>query len=377
MTSTHQVEVVRLGKILPHPNADRLEITSIYGFPSCVVKGQYKEGDLVAFVPPDNIVDTTKEEFAFLAPKAKADSTYRVKACKLRGSVSYGLIVPAPKGAKEGDDVASLLGVTHYEPPPEKGSELGGEQSEPGPEIYCPKYDLEAFRRYANDVFEEGEPVIVSEKIHGCNAKYTFYNGRMWCGSRTQWKREYPDMSHLTVESLLEKGVEEERAQQIVEKAHSKQGEKNVWWRILDQYPGLEKFCRENPCAVVFGEIYGWVQSLRYGHQQGEVSFAAFDILKDAQWMCAPEAVNESIQHHFPWVPLFHHRYYIDGEPTGIEPIEYSFDKLCELAEGQSTLPKANHIREGIVIQPLYEKTHYKIGRVKLKLVSAAYLENC
>lgn len=377
MTSTHACEIVRLGKIEPHPNADRLEVTNIWGFPSCIVKGQYQEGDLVAFIPPDNLVDTTREEFSFLAPKSRADGTHRVKACKLRGSVSYGLIVPAPSGAQEGDDVAELLGVTHYEPPAETGSELGGEQSESGPEIYAPKYDLEAFRRYANDVFEPGEPLVISEKTHGANARYTYWDGRMWCGSRTQWKREYPDMSYLTMESLLEKGVEPERAEEIVRRAHSKEGQKNVWWRVLDQYPGLEEFCKANPGVVVYGEVYGWIQNLRYGHQQGEVSFAAFDILKGGKYLDVSEAFSISRSYDFPWVPIFNEEL-CSPTPLGHAnfcPIPYDFDKLCELAEGQSTFPGADHIREGIVIQPLREKFHPKVGRVKLKLVSAAYLE--
>jgi hypothetical protein len=60
--------------------------------------------------------------------------------------------------------------------------------------------------------------------------------------------------------------------------------------------------------------------------------------------------------------------------PTfGIMP--FDFDKLQALADGPSLVKGANHMREGIVIKPLKERQHWKLGRVMLKMVSNAYLE--
>jgi len=44
-------------------------------------------------------------------------------------------------------------------------------------------------------------------------------------------------------------------------------------------------------------------------------------------------------------------------------------------AEGRSTVPGADHIREGCVVQPVKERTDLHLGRVKLKIVGNGYLE--
>ena len=64
------------------------------------------------------------------------------------------------------------------------------EQEKPPSELAClKKYDIDSMRRYKN-VFQDGEPVMITEKIHGANARYCWLNDRLWSGSRTQWKRK-------------------------------------------------------------------------------------------------------------------------------------------------------------------------------------------
>lgn len=109
--STHKVEVVKLNNIKDHPNADKLQIVEVWGYICCIQKGQFGKGDLAAYIPPDNVCDTNKPWFHFLGKHN------RIRVKRLRGIVSQGLLVKPPFGAKEGDDVAEQLGVTHYEPP--------------------------------------------------------------------------------------------------------------------------------------------------------------------------------------------------------------------------------------------------------------------
>ncbi len=47
--STHRVEVVRV-EIIEHPFAEKLDIAKIFGYTCCVRKGQFKNGDLAAYV---------------------------------------------------------------------------------------------------------------------------------------------------------------------------------------------------------------------------------------------------------------------------------------------------------------------------------------
>lgn len=322
MNSTHKVEVAPV-KLEPHPNADSLSVVRVYGYTVCVRTADWRDGMLGAYIPPDSIVDTTRPEFAFLA---NGKPTHRVKAKKLRGVVSFGLLIPAPEGAKDGDDVAKRLGVTHYEPPITNAKTGGEAESPPRPLACLSKYDIDSLRRYG-DLFKPGEYVYVTEKIHGANARYAWVDGRMWCGSRTEWKREDKDI---------------------------------LWWRALT--PEMEEFCKAYENCVLYGEVYGNVQHLKYGCKN-EVKFAAFDIL----------GVNGTFVEVADMRPLLEH-FLIPAVPLLYEG-PYDFEKMCELAEGQSTMHGADHVREGCVVRPRIERWHQAIGRVCLKVVGAGYLE--
>ena len=201
--STHQVEVVSI-VLEKHPNADSLSIVNVFGGYTCVVRtADWQAVAQGAYLPPDSVVDTSRPEFSFLKPKA--DGTHRVKAIKLRKVVSYGLMVPAPEGSNLGDDVATQLGVTHYEPPlpgVQSDNLITGGETAKGPTVFTVKYDVDAFRKYHN-LFTEGEPVWITEKIHGCSARYVYSDGQIHCGSRNEWKKEYPSYDHITLELSL------------------------------------------------------------------------------------------------------------------------------------------------------------------------------
>ena len=47
------VEVCRIDRVLPHPNADLLELAHIKGWQCVVPKGKYAAGSLVTYVPID------------------------------------------------------------------------------------------------------------------------------------------------------------------------------------------------------------------------------------------------------------------------------------------------------------------------------------
>jgi hypothetical protein len=53
----------------------------------------------------------------------------------------------------------------------------------------------------------------------------------------------------------------------------------------------------------------------------------------------------------------------------------YNAEKLKELAEGKSLVDGAKHIREGIVISSVTERTVRGLGRAQLKLKSMAFME--
>lgn len=376
--STHRVEVVPV-RLEKHPNADRLSVVQVYGYTVCTGSQEWLDHQqatfdeilgpdsfyLGAYIPPDSLVPVDRPEFDFLKDQARDGVYARIKAKKLRGVVSYGLLVPAPPGSALGDDVAELLGVKHYEPPLEEDRKasnfaVGGEVAS-GPNLYTVKYDVDAFRRY-HQVFKVGEKVLVTEKIDGSNGRFVFHDDKMYCGSRTEWKKEFPTHDHVTVERLVAQGVEEERARSIVERLGHKPPKKNLWWYALDQTPSLRAFCEANPGVVVYGEVFGRQGRLKYTDDPNEVFFAAFDLMRDGRWVDTEEARFMLIQAGVPVVPLLYRAW-------------YDFDTVCALAEGSSHWPGARCIREGVVVSPLHERYDSEIGRVKLKVVSATYLE--
>lgn len=314
--STHRVEVVEV-KVLPHPNADALVIVQPFGFTVCVRKAEWKDGDLGAYIPPDSVVDSTRPEFAFLAGHE------RIKVRKLRGIVSQGLLVKAPPGAKIGDDVMEALGVTHYEPP--VSTNTSGESEAPPPG-HRPVYDVENWRRYGH-LLVPGEDVWVTEKIHGANARFCWAQGRLYAGSRTEWKR--PDSTLL-------------------------------WWKVAEQHAWLEALCRAQEPLTLYGEAYGKVQDLAYDHAPGRYSLRIFDAWTGSEWMERGALVDLVERHGGAMVPLLARGPY---DPAAVEA----------LAEGPSTI--ASHLREGCVVRPVVERTDPEIGRVQLKIVGNGYLE--
>lgn len=365
-------------KLEPHPNADKLSIVRIEGWQCVVATADWLGIELAAYLPPDSLVKANRPEFSWLASKANSEGLVRIKAIKLRGELSFGLLIPAPTGTQVGDDVSVVLEVGHWNPTAAQINQKGGGlftsgESRRGPDLVSPKYDLEAGRKYAAKVFTENEPIWCSEKIHGCNSRYVYSNGEMFCGSRTLWKKEFPSYEHVTLESLLATGkVDEERAKEIIEKLKDKPNKKNQWWHLLDSTPGLREFCQANPDHVIYGELAGAVGGFPYGTKPGEIRFFAFDIMRNGKWMDVEDAMTLTLPYNIPWAPSFNKVNVGDDGLVTLDPIPYNFDVICMMAEGKSTVD-SSHVREGVVVKPLKERNTPN-GRAALKWVGAGYL---
>ena len=363
--STHRAEVVPVVR-RPHGNADSLEIVDVFGYAVVVRRDDWVGKDLAIYIPPDSIVDTRRPEFHFLIPDARADGTYRVKAKKLRGIVSFGMLVRAPADAVLGEDYALRLGITHYEPPlanerVDSDKYFMGAESASAPDVYSPKYDLEAFRRY-HSLLTVGEMVTIVEKLDGSNSRFLCKDGEMHCGSRTGWKREFPRTP--TRNELLIAGCPEDKVDEMVARAESRAKKPCLWWEVLRKTPALEKYCRDNEGHVVYGEVFGSVNCIKYGFPDGN-RFAAFDVLVGTTWLGTQKS-NSLL--NSAGVPIC---------PVVADAVPYDFEMVCAAAEGLTLVGGEKHgiIREGVVVTPSNEREHPKVGRVKLKCVSGAFLE--
>jgi len=321
--SEFRVETVRVGTIEKHPNADSLGIVRVFAYPVIIRLGDFAPGDLALYVPVDAVVPV-EGPFAFLDNPAHPGKPVRVKAKRLRGVFSMGLLTKAPACAiREGEDFAERLGIAKYEEP----ESLVSEEDAPSPSgLVLPKYDIEGFRRWP-DLLRPGENVEITEKLHGCQSRFVFHAGVLHVGSHTRWKRDSAE---------------------------------NLWWRVAHRYNLAVKLARF-PDLVFHGETFGQVQDLKYGAGKHDLFLRFFDIQNAyGDFLSRNERIAVLGEAQVDRVPdLF------------VGPWDHT---LLGLAEGRSMVPGAANIREGIVIKPTVERRCDEIGRVILKQVSEAYL---
>ena len=354
--SEFHVEIIRVGEVRPHPNAghkdpalrcDNLSMARVHGsfrdcsgYPVLFRTGDFKEGDRAVYVPVDCVVPDT-EQWHYLAPKGVQVGDVpvgdrRIKARRMRGVFSMGLLAAAPRGIEVGTDVAELMGITRWEPKDPSASMLHGDNVA-GPNGWTfPQYtDIEPLRRHSW-LLVDGERVIAREKVHGMNFRAVHDGERLWVGSHERVKRAGGD---------------------------------DPWSRAAIKY-GLEERLAQFPMHVLYAEVYGkdetrggvQIQDLTYGAD--DLRLIAFDVCRlaadtrDAKYLDNDEMVAFVESLGVPVAPALY-----DGP--------WSSDVLA-LCEGASVLG-GGHVREGFVVRPERERRDGRAGRVILKMVGEGY----
>jgi len=330
------VEMHKL-EIMEHPDADRLEVARVLGYRAVVPKGVFKTGDVAAYIPEQSIVPNAILGEMGLAGKLAGKDGNRVRAQRLRGILSQGLVYAGNslKGRRlsEGDDVTDLLGVKKWEPP--IPSEMKGALERYGGDDKLVSYDVENVEQYPGRI-REGEQVVMHEKVHGSMCY-------MVVG---------PD--GITVSS---KG---RASSQLVFAG----GVDNIYTRMRDRY---EYELNELAYVIADGsrlpvhllcEVYGRkVQDLHYGT---DLDIVVFDAMLGGKY--EPQSVIGGI---------------LNGMKLKHAPLVYTgaFSQkiLEEHASGRSLIPGADHIREGVVVRPVPEREDMD-GRVMLKSLNGEYL---
>ena len=306
----HAVRIVQIENVYKHHNADNLELILLDGYQCVSQKGTFAQGDLAVYIPPDSIVPQT-EAFRFIwgpyldvSDLAGPNRTVpakrrRITVKRLRGQWSEGLLMPLSAfpelvkseiahrfGIWPGDVVSKPLGIEHYDPEVHSDVKLDPGQNESGPvrkrkrpttlkgwfffllhklgirkdarsfsesiRIDSPHYDVKSFRHY-KDHLRIGEEVVITEKIHGSNARFVYLDGKMYAGSRNLWKS---------------------------------QESKCKWRQALVDVPEIVDICKANPGYFLYGEITPTQKGFDYGCERGEVRFFLFDIrTPEGTWM--------------------------------------------------------------------------------------------
>lgn len=305
-------------KLRRHSNADTLSIADIEGSGwQVVVKTEDFEPEGTAiYIPVDSVVPETPE-FEFLR-----DKKFRVKAVRLRGEYSYGLLMPNKEDLPVGEDVTDRLGIKKYEPP--TPIEMAGEVITGL--TWIVKYtDIERYENF-QDVFLEGEEVVVTEKIHGSNLRVSKKGADLFVGGHNYIFKE---------------------------------SETNLYWSAIKKN-GLDALLLKGlpDEMVLIGEVYGRkVQNLQYGLTTQKIVF--FDAFLNGRYLNWDElaALIEGVGLSMP--PLLYRG-------------AYNITKMKELSCG-STVLGGDHLREGIVVRPAIERTDGRLGRVILKFINPEY----
>jgi RNA ligase (TIGR02306 family) len=355
--SSFQITAERL-TVLPHPDADRLELAEVGLYRAVVAKGRYRSGDYALYIPEQAVLPEPLIAELGLAGKLAGAAGNRVKAVRLRGQLSQGVVCsPGAVGemdlaAAEQDrtDFASLLGVIKWNPPVPVN--MSGDV-EAAPDLIR-WIDIENVKRFP-DIFEPGEAVVATEKVHGTACLFSYFaeDG----GGRSQ---------------LSSKGI---GAQYLA----LKPSEGNLYWRAARAHgltEAAERIAAHLGVARVglFGEVYGaGVQDLHYGasaEHDESLGYALFDIaVVDAvdgqHWLSHDEisALFDALELRIPRVPVLYQG-------------PYGAEALLQLAEGRETLSgRGLNIREGLVVRPRTERRSAVLGgRAIGKIVSAGYL---
>lgn len=326
--SSLKVEIVSLDEVVSHPGADRLDLVKIKGWQCVAQKGLYHTGSLAIYIPIDSILPE------ILVSKLGIEKMYhkRIRTAKLRGYISQGLLAPldilplgtypGPRGSERmpapGDDVTSLLGITKYEEPVPVHMSGIILPSEP---LFVKYTDIENHKNYPK-VFNLGEQVVITEKIHGSCARATRIEGKLYVGSHN---------------------------------CNLKESDSNLYWRSA-KLLHLQDRLQEG--EQVFWEVYGkGVQDLTYG--QSGINVAVFDLMKNSQYVDYLDFTQITTDRGWPSVPTL-----FAGEWT---------PELVSWAQGNSTL-FPDQIKEGIVVKPLKERYSEMLqGRQIIKIIGDQY----
>lgn len=346
------VGVEKLVNVRPHPNADVLDLANINdpdGFQVVLGRDFYRDDDLVVYIPDGAIVpDTILEEMGLIG-KLGGRTKNVVKAIRLRGEVSQGLVyLPGDWDLLDldgyyasGQNLAEELGIVKFVP--EVAIAMSG-VIESAPDLR-PMFEVESIKKHGK-VFTDGEQVEITEKIHGTCFVSTY--------------------------------VRADDKLQVSSKGSSKDGhalkenESNLYWRAAHKYEllnVLRDLSVSFPEAVsisVYGEVFGeGVQDLHYGFNSRtqQIGFAVYAMVLNLptgeKWV-SPHAM---LPNTIPCVPILY---------SG----PYDREIVKALTDGKEQFSgKELHIREGVVVQASPPRIDKNLrGLALVKSVSEAYL---
>ena len=284
-------------EVSPADNSDNLDrvIFEEIGWNAIAKRGVHLPGEVVFFIPPESVLPLELSEALGVT---KYLSKGRVKAVKLRGNRSEGLIVD--KSIAE----VYLDNILQWEDPPT--IHMSGEQL---PNAEIPILAFPEFVKIPNllnepDILRDGESVWLSEKIHGTNTRFGVH--------------PHPGTGEPTLYVGSHKVV-------------LRQTEQNVYWQAVMKHIKTELL----PVGITFyGEIYGkGIQDLHY---DANLELKVFGACENGNYVCVGRLKELCVRYDIPMVDF--------------SPVEFcGLEQARTWADLPSNMTQS-HVREGVVI---------------------------
>jgi hypothetical protein len=158
-------------------------------------------------------------------------------------------------------------------------------------------------------MFNEGDEVQITRKIHGTNARYGIVKKRkisLWDRIRKFFGNEWVDYEWVVGSHNVEKGSDSQGFYDI-----------NVWSEVADNYRIKEYlwYYAKNVLGrksigsgvVVYGEIYGAGIQKNYEYGLKDIKFAGFDLTVNGKYLPTQNAIDEIIVFmELPHVPVLY-----------------------------------------------------------------------
>jgi RNA ligase (TIGR02306 family) len=356
-----------------------MEICVIKGWRTCTTKGQFKPNDLCVYIPPDSVLPVELSDrlgvtkYLSSLPKnydGTRPSGGRIRVARLRGEKSYGLIAKSEPGWTLGQDVAQVLGITKYDPPQPC---TDGDSERPHPAFF--RYtDIENYRNFP-DIFQEGEEVVFTEKLHGKNTRLGLIRDADENGAETfVWMAGSHDVRRKEVMTLKKVIRDECTKEPILDEKGEMQfrtetRRSQFWDCFSDNVKALmQDVSKGERNVILYGEMLGeGIQDLTYGMRFG---FRVFDLNVDGKYLDFDAKKELCDTYGVSMVPILYRGPFSKAE---VEKWTDGPTTMCE-PDKAGTFKG----REGIVITPAKERSNFDLGstgRVILKAVSFDYLD--
>jgi RNA ligase (TIGR02306 family) len=343
-----------------HENADTLSICNIEGVSYNFIskKGDISPGIHVIWFPEDSIIPDGILDLVDLNGKLSGKDKNRVKAVKLRGVISQGLLIRASlveefigKSLPFSQDLCEILGVKKYEPVV-KFTTTGNLHPLPSGVPKYKVFNAENCQDVVSFLLDSGIDVFITEKLEGTNISVTY------------------DPTLDTVCVNTHSCSIEELPHETKENTYCKFAKHYDWvTKVKEVYEILSGGCNK---VTIFGEMIGPnIQKNVYGLPN--IVLSAYDILlthqdSQNQFVDAKDKFDIFNDVGIAHVPLLFHgklQEYIDNQKVS---------SLVEASFRKSTISEDIPCMEGIIITPECEISNESIGRVILKQKSPEYL---